>query len=211
MAEQLRTYGLSDVRIEEFAADGSQWYGTQRARPAWDAEFAELWELRRAQGEAVRIKRLASFDAMPVTLAQDSERGHVTASLVDVGEGTNARDYEGKDVRGKLVLASEQPGPVAELAVAKFGAAGVVSYAQNQRTAWWGDDDTLVRWGHLETFAPYSTFAFMIAPGTARRLQQRLAAGEEILLQAAVEAGRPVFEYFVALEEVGILQRATGR
>jgi aminopeptidase YwaD len=109
------------------------------------------------------------------------------------------------------VLASEQPGPVAELAVAKFGAAGIVSYAQSQRTAWWGDDDTLVRWGHLETFAPYSTFAFMIAPGTARRLQQRLAAGEEILLQAAVEAGRPVFEYFVALEEVGILQRATGR
>ena len=32
--------------LDEFPADGKMFYGTQRSRPAWDAEFAELWEMR---------------------------------------------------------------------------------------------------------------------------------------------------------------------
>src|SRR5687767_13407761 len=46
IAAQLRAYGLAEVRIEEFPADGKIFYGTQRSRPPWDAEFAELWEMR---------------------------------------------------------------------------------------------------------------------------------------------------------------------
>nr|MDQ3804130.1 hypothetical protein [Acidobacteriota bacterium] len=46
IAEQLRAYGLSDAKIEQFPADGKIFYGTQRSRPPWDAEFAELWEVR---------------------------------------------------------------------------------------------------------------------------------------------------------------------
>ena len=42
VAERLRAYGLSDVAILQFPADGKIFYGTQRSRPAWDAEFAEL-------------------------------------------------------------------------------------------------------------------------------------------------------------------------
>ena len=47
---------------------------------------------------------------MPITLAQDSETGEAEADLVDVGAGVAEKDYAGKDVRGKLVLASQQPG-----------------------------------------------------------------------------------------------------
>src|SRR5467141_4963099 len=46
VAERLRAYGLSDVAILQFPADGKIFYGTQRSRPAWDAEFAELWEIK---------------------------------------------------------------------------------------------------------------------------------------------------------------------
>jgi aminopeptidase YwaD len=190
LAAELRRYGLLDARVEEFPADGTQWYGTQRARPAWDADFAELWEVRRDDAAVVPIRRVASFDAMPMTLAQDSESGQATAELVDVGQGTSPADYEGRDVRGKLVLAAAQPGEVARLAVAQHGAAGIVSYAQNQRTAWWGDDDRLVRWGHFETFAPHKAFGFMISLGQARAWQQRMARGETILLRADVRAGQ---------------------
>ncbi|MGH9817314.1 MAG: hypothetical protein ACRD6I_14675, partial [Candidatus Acidiferrales bacterium] len=144
---QAKAYGLSDAQVLEFPADGKIFYGTQRSRPAWDAEFAELWELREADGKWQRATRYASWDAMPITLAQDSESGEVSADLVDVGEGTSDSDYAGKDVRGKIVLTSQQPGAIAELAVGKYGAAGIVSYAQNQRTAWWGEDENLVRWG----------------------------------------------------------------
>lgn len=187
---QLRDYGISDSTILQFPADGKIFYGTQRSRPTWDAEFAELWELRQNNGEWSRHIRLASWEAMPVSLAQDSESGEASAELVDVGNGTSEGDYQGKDVRGRLVLVAAQPGAVAQLAVERFGAVGIVSYAQNQRTAWWGENENLVRWGHLDTFARKPTFAFMISLKQARSFRQRLAQGEEIRLQALVKAGK---------------------
>src|SRR5438445_3809688 len=45
VTERLRAYGLSDVAILQFPADGATMYGTQRSRPAWDANAGELWEL----------------------------------------------------------------------------------------------------------------------------------------------------------------------
>src|SRR5437867_437305 len=106
----LKQYGFADAHIESLPADGKIFYGTQRSRPAWNADFAELWD-----GDT----RLASWDAAPITLAQDSASADVTAELVDVGNGTDEKDYAGKDVVGKIVLAATQPGAVAALAVAK--------------------------------------------------------------------------------------------
>lgn len=45
VAERLQAYGLSDVAILQFPADGKIFYGTQRSRPAWDAEKGELIEI----------------------------------------------------------------------------------------------------------------------------------------------------------------------
>lgn len=186
----LRAYGLADATVLEFPADGRTFYGTQKARPAWDAEFAEIWTLTRVADRWARHERLASWHAMPVSLAQDSDAGEVTTMLVDVGAGTSEGDYAGRDVRGKIVLAAAQPEAVAPLAVDRFGAAGIVSYAQNQRSAWWGENEHLVRWGHLDSFAERQTFAFMVSPGRARGLRDRLAGGEEIRLEAVVRAAR---------------------
>src|SRR5713226_1234737 len=47
VAERARAYGLSDVAILQFPADGKIFYGTQRSRPPWDAEVGELTEERR--------------------------------------------------------------------------------------------------------------------------------------------------------------------
>jgi len=182
-----REAGLEEARVEEFPADGKIFYGTQRSRPPWDAEFAELWEV---DGGGKRKGLIASWGNQPMSLAQDSESGDVTAELVDVGAGTSDADYAGKDVRGKLVLTSSQPGSVAPLAVGKLGARGIVSYAQNQRTAWWGEDVDLVRWGHLETFEPVKTFGFMISPRMAKSFRDRIAAGERVRLHAVVRAGQ---------------------
>ncbi len=193
VAERARAYGLSDVAILQFPADGKIFYGTQRSRPAWDAEFAELSEMK----EGGATVKMASYEAEPVVLAEDSESADVTAALVDVGEGTKESDYAGKDVKGKIVLAGAQPGAVQDLAVGKFGAAGIVSYAQNQKTAWWGEDDNLIRWGHLETFSPTKTFGFMVSLKTARALRERLGKGEAIRLHASVKAGQHPGNYEV--------------
>ncbi|HVR43601.1 MAG TPA: M28 family metallopeptidase [Thermoanaerobaculia bacterium] len=193
IATELRRYGLDEVELLRFPADGAIFYGTQRSRPSWNVELAELWELREG-GDL----RMASWDEMPMRLAQDSESAEVMAAeLVDVGTGTAESDYAGKDVRGKIVLAGAQPGLVAPLAVAKHGAAGILSYAQNQRTAWWGEDENLVRWGHLDTFAGTPTFAFMLSLKEARALRQRLAAGESVRLRASVRAAKAAGHYEV--------------
>lgn len=195
VATQARAYGLTDARIERFPADGRIFYGTQRSRPPWDAEFAELWELRAEGSGWSPAVRLASWESMPVSLAQDSESASVRAELVDIGNGTSESDYAGKDVKGRIVLAGAQPGAVAALAVARHGAAGIVSYAQNQRSAWWGDDDNLVRWGHLDTFAAAKTFAFMISLRQARAFRDRLGRGETVMLSATVKAGQHAGAY----------------
>jgi aminopeptidase YwaD len=194
VAERLRAYGLSDVAILQFPADGKIFYGTQRSRPAWDAERAELEEVK--EGKEAREK-IASYEAEPIVLAEDSESSEVTRDLMDVGEGTKESDYAGKDVKGKIVLVSAQPGAVEDMAVGKFGAAGIVSYAQNQKTAWWGENENLIRWGHLETFSEHKTFGFMVSLKTARGLRERLAKGEKITLQAVVKAGQHAGNYEV--------------
>src|SRR5580693_8773952 len=94
VAERARAYGLSGVAILQFPADGKIYYGTQRSRPPWDVEFAELWEV---QGGVPAVK-MASYDAEPVVLAEDSESADVTGDLIDVGGGTKESDYAGKDV-----------------------------------------------------------------------------------------------------------------
>ena len=188
---ELQKYGYADAHIEKLPADGKIFYGTQRSRPAWDADFAELWEVDAG-------KRLASWDAAPITLAEDSESADVTADLIDVGEGSHENDYLAKDVKGKIVLAGSQADAVQRIAVAKHGAAGIVSYAPNQHTAWWKQDETLVRWGHLDTFTTSPTFAFMISLGDARALRDRLAKGEHIRLHAVVRAGQHPGFYEIA-------------
>jgi aminopeptidase YwaD len=163
VAERARAYGLSNVQILQFPADGMINYGTQRARQAWDADHAELDEVM--DGKDLRI---ASYTAEPIVLAEDSESADVTAALVDVEDGTKDSDYAGRDVKGKIVLVAAQPEDVQDLAVGRFGAAGIISYAQNQKTAWSGDNDNLIRWGHLQSFSANKTFAFMVSLKTAR-------------------------------------------
>ena len=194
VAERLLAYGLSDAAILQFPADGEIFYGTQRSRPAWDAEKGELAEIRNGKEAEPRI---ASFEREPVALAEDSESADVTADLVDVGEGTKESDYAGKNVKGKIVLVSAQPGALQDLAIGKFGAVGIVSYAQNQRTAWWGENQDAIRWGHLDTFSKSKTFAFMISLKTAHGFQERLKLREKIELHAVVKAGKHPGNYEV--------------
>ena len=196
IGDQLASFGLKDVEIIALPADGKIFYGTQRARPAWNAAFAELWEQRRDGSAWVDSDKVASWKEEPITLAQDSVSGSASAELIDVGAGTAEADYAGKVVRGKLVLISAQPEDAAALAITKHGAAGIISWAQNQKQAWWGEDAHLIRWGHLNTWKD-PAFAFMISPARARQWQERLKGGEAVRLRARVEADRSPGAYLI--------------
>ncbi len=195
---QLRDYGLQRIETIQIPADGKTMYGTQKSRLAWEADFAELWELEQQGTTWKPVRRLADWESMPITLAEDSESGDVTADLVDIGKGTAESDYAGKNIAGKLVLTSSPPDAVVALAIEKYKAAGIISSTQNQRTAWWQEDENLIRWGHLNSFSPLKTFCFMVSLKQARSFQQRLSRGETIRLHAQVKAGKhPGFYEFV--------------
>ncbi len=185
---QLKAYGLDQIDVLEYEADGETMYGTQQSRPVWEVRSAALWEVRKEEGKTVRVRKLGDWDSVPLSLAQDSLSGDVTTTLVDIGAGTDEAAFVGKDIKGKLVLTSSQPGAVVDRVVGELGAAGIISYAPNQKSAWWKEDDRLVRWGHIGSFPKTRSFGFMISLGEARALQQRLEAGEEILFHAKVDA-----------------------
>jgi hypothetical protein len=78
------------------------------------------------------------------------------------------------------------------------GAAGLISYTQNQVTAWWKEDESLIRWGHFESFPKAKTFCFMISLKQARDFQARMERGEKIILDAKVTAGQHPGSYSIA-------------
>ena len=78
------------------------------------------------------------------------------------GAGTAEKDYAGRDVRGQIVLTSAQPEAVVPLAVERFGAAGIVSYVQNQKTAWWGENGDKTDLAKVNGIAPMLGYTMII-------------------------------------------------
>jgi aminopeptidase YwaD len=182
IAAKAKDYGLEQVQIERFPADGEKTYYTLKSAPGWEAERGELWET------APNKTKIADWDEMRVALADYSQSAEARTTLVDIGSGTSAKDYEGKDVKGQIVLAGGGVAAVHKMACDERGAAGILSYQPNQTTGWSGDYADNVRWGHLSPYNPNNKFAFMISLRKAREYQTRLARGEQITLHATVKA-----------------------
>jgi aminopeptidase YwaD len=180
--ERASAYGLSDVHVETHPGDGTTWFGTLHGNRGWRVEGGSLDEVQ------PQPRRIVSYEDVRLAVADNSESADVTTELVDVGRGSDRRDYAGKDVRGKLVLCDAAPSACHRLAVEELGAAGLVSYNSNQVSAWWRDNADLIRWGHLDARGRRNAFALMISLREARQLQQRLQRGERITLHAVVKA-----------------------
>jgi len=179
--ERAKEYGLQDVHAEQFPIDGKIHYGLMRSHVAWSVAGARLWQIE------PQHTVLGDWSTDPIRLADYSHSADVQAPLVDIGAGTAESDYAGKDVRGKIVLADGVLSRVQRLAVAKYGAAGIVSDMPNQTTAWSGLDTTVVRWGHLDGSLPQG-FAFMVSRATAADLRTQMQSGHAVVLGAHVEA-----------------------
>jgi aminopeptidase YwaD len=179
--ERAREYGLQDVHAEQFPIDGKIHYGLMRSHVAWTVKSAQLWQIE------PQHTLIGDWSSDPIRLADYSHSADVQAPLVDVGAGTAEADYEGKDVRGKIVLADGVLSTVQRLAVMNHGAAGIVSDMPNQTTAWSGLDLDVVRWGHLDGSLPRG-FAFMASRRTANELRTQLRAGHAVVLGAHVKA-----------------------
>ncbi len=182
LEKKLRVAGLTTARVERYPADGKTRYAHFRSYYGWEPVSARLEEVSPRPG------RVTSFPELPVALADYSQDANVTAPLVDVGRGSDPKDYAGRDVRGKIVLADGPLASVHRLACLERGASGFLSAFPNQTTAWSGDDRDLVRWGHLDPYETRNKFAFMVSKRQAADYRSRLAAGERVVLAARVRA-----------------------
>src|SRR5215831_13786901 len=191
IAEKAKEYGLDQVQIERFPADGKKTYYTLKSSVGWEAASGQLWQI------SPERRKLADYDEMPVALADYSQSAEVTAELLDVGQGVDPAEYKGLDPAGKIVLAGGPLASVHKMACDERGAAGILSYQPNQVTGWSGDYADNVRWGHLSPYNPGNKFAFMISLRRARQLRETLARGEQIKLHAVVKADMRPGEYEV--------------
>ena len=119
----LENFGL-DVAIDTRPLDGEFNIWTWTFPHAWDIISADL-TVTEPEPETI-----TTFDETPVCVHKSSAPTPpegVEAELVYVGEGTEESDYADRDVKGKIVLARGAGEAVAELAVTKHGALGVVT------------------------------------------------------------------------------------
>src|SRR5580765_8723010 len=86
MARFAREYGFSTVQIESFAAPNRSWAPT----------LGELWMITPTEQQ-----KLYDIHDVAVSVAANRANGDTTPELVDVGIGTRAEDYNGKDLKGK--------------------------------------------------------------------------------------------------------------
>jgi aminopeptidase YwaD len=124
---KLKANGI-ESKVEQWTSDGKTMYGTYTSPIGWDMRGGELWIESAAGEKNFQPVRLCRYADVPMCVATMSKEGEWAGELVEVGKGTSAKDYEGKDVNGKVALASGYAADVVREAVLKHGAVGVVIY-----------------------------------------------------------------------------------
>lgn len=189
LAAEAKSMGLTNVAIERYPSDGKSYYWAFHTEPLWEAHKGELWLVKPEK------ELLADFKVFKSHLGRNSRTGSVTAELVDVGSGLSEKDYEGRSVEGKVVLASGAASRVMRLAVWEQKAAGVVFY----RTEGAIDHPDLIGTVQLVPWiGPHGedpTFAFSLSYRVGNELKARLALGEKLSVHSEVEVETGPGEY----------------
>ena len=188
---ELLKIGLKDAAIEQFQADGAKKYWTYTSPMGWTVKSAEL---RLVEPEA---KLLVSYGDIPQSLHTCSNltpSEGVMAELVDVGPGTKAADYGGKDVKGKFVLATGRARSVHEQAVYKYGAAGVITDTVTLEIPDVRESLDIPDAHAYQSIWPTAeeldkvTFGFSVSKRQGNQLRTLLRRGKTVKLKAKVDA-----------------------
>ncbi|OGJ92166.1 MAG: hypothetical protein A2268_06440 [Candidatus Raymondbacteria bacterium RifOxyA12_full_50_37] len=180
--------GLSKVKTHLFKADGKTLFGSWRSPLAWDAASASLTI---AGPDPLGGTVLADYEKTPCSLVMWSgptPKKGITARIVDVGQGTDTRDYQGKKIRGSVVFTSSRASAVKGLA-ARFGAAGVLtcwSYGEQSlpNELFWNNSfpDNPGTWGCMA--GDSRLFGFVISPKRGAWLRAILKKHADVMVHA---------------------------
>jgi hypothetical protein len=183
--------GLGDAKIERFTADGKHTYWTYTSPVGWEARSAELSLVE------PESRLLASYQDCPQSLhtfSKGTSKQGVTAELVDVGPGSEEKDYKGKNVKGKFVLATGRASVIHDEAVYRRGAAGVITDSMpyefpNVRESIDVPDAHAYQgiWPSAKDLGKL-TFGFSLSKRQGNQLRKQLKSGKKVVLKAVVDA-----------------------
>lgn len=180
---QLRSYGYSekDAYIESFKSDGKVTYQTWQSPSGWDISWGELRMIEPYE------ERIVGYPEIAMSVMTYSNAGDATGELVWVGSGTSDNDYKGRDVAGKIVLATGYGGAVHRLAVLKYGAKAAVCFLDDERAK---DHPDMLQytgmWPKTEELGKV-TFGFNLTNRQGTKLRDMLLAGKKIVVRGQVK------------------------
>ena len=141
--------------------------------PGWDHSVGTLSLVRAGQPDQVILSKARERVALAIN--SYSTAGVVEAPLVDVGRG-QAADFEGKDVKGAVVLGDADLGGLFRQAVVMRGALGVISTSIGGYIA---NDPDILQWGNIPRDAERKAFGFKASRRANETLRAALKAGPQ--------------------------------
>ena len=171
-----------EVKLHEYPADGKTTIGTWKAIHGWEAKSGKLTLIEPEE------TLLADYSAEPISLIAHSTSTDIEAEVVFVGKGTSHEDYEGKDVKGKIVLTEGMARMVHRVACVKMGAAGLLTFVPPS------GKDEIANLRRYDAIWPdgeekeQATFGFSLTQADGLKLKGMLEEGKTVKVKAKVDA-----------------------
>jgi aminopeptidase YwaD len=165
MAAMAKDYGFTNVTIEDFPTGQT-----------WQPVVGELWVT------APRAEKIYDVHDIPESVASTNANADITGDLIGVGQGA-AVDFEGKDVKGKFVLATA-PGGLGQVyaravAAGAIGALGISAIGAGDRAVDYPDQIV-----STNVSAQPNTAAWALSPKKARQLETMLNRGQKVTIRS---------------------------
>lgn len=139
----------------------------------WDHSVGTLSLVRPGQPDQVILSR--ARERMALAINSYSTNGIVEAPLVDVGRG-QAADFEGKEIKGAVVIGDADLGGLFRQAVVQRGAVGVISTTLARYIS---DDPDVLQWGSIPRDAERKAFGFKASRRANETLRAALKSGPQ--------------------------------
>ncbi|HQX81308.1 MAG TPA: M28 family peptidase [Vicinamibacterales bacterium] len=165
---------LEEVRSPGASAPGNLFVETAATpSPGWDYTVGTLALIRPNQPDLVVLSK--ERERVALAINSISTDGKIDAPLVDVGRG-QAGDFEGKDLKGAVVIGDADLGTLFRQAVTQRGALGAISTSIAKYIA---DDPDVLQWGSIPLDATRKAFGFKASRRAATTLREALKAGPQ--------------------------------
>ena len=175
---------LPNVESElfEYPADGKTTISTWEAVLGWEPKTGKLVLVEPEE------KSLADFTAEPISLIAHSTSVDIESEVVFVGKGLSPEDYEGKDIKGKMVLTEGLARMVHRVACIQHGAAGLLTFVPPS------NQDEIASLRRYDAIWPSGeerdkvTFGFALTQADGLKLKGLLQEGKTVKVKANVNA-----------------------